>query len=137
VVAKVPVPLQVTLACDGVVDPDVSTAPSHVLVRVGPVTSEQVQQFRRVLHELVSTGLRTVVVDLTDLDEASGAIVFAVVVGAARKARSTGAELLVCCPPPSLRRAFGVAGLTEAPAEHTAEYSLVFAAASDSEAFAV
>lgn len=131
------VPVQVTVACDGVVDPSVSTAPAHVLVRVGPVTSEQVQQLRRLLHELVTTGPRTIVIDLTDMDVTTGAVVFAVIVGAARKARSTGAVIQVCCPPPSLRRAFGVAGLAEGSAGTTAAYSLVFTAPSAAEALAV
>jgi anti-anti-sigma regulatory factor len=131
------VPIQVTVDCAGDNDPSVAAAPLDVLVRVGTISSAQLQQLRRVLTELVASSSRSVVVDLADVDDANASNVFAVIVGAARKAKLTGASIRVCCSPANLRRSFAVAGLTEAPAEHTAAYSLVFDTAVDADALAV
>jgi anti-anti-sigma factor len=130
-------PIQVSVECTGDEDPSVAAAPLNVLIRVGAVSSAQIQQLRRVLSELVATLPRSVVIDLTSVDVTSASAVFAVIVGAARKAKSTGATIRVCCAPANLRRSFAVAGLTEAPAEHGAAYSLVFDTPVEADALAV
>jgi anti-anti-sigma regulatory factor len=131
------VPLQIVIDCDGVTDPSVIDAPLDVLVRIRSVSPAQVQQLRRVLHDLVRTTSRTVRIDLADVDELMAANVFAVVVGAARKAKTSGATVSVCCPPASLRRAFAVAGLADADPDHTAGHAYVFGTVTDDTAVAV
>jgi anti-anti-sigma regulatory factor len=130
------VPIQVTIDCAGDNDPSVAAAPLDVLVRVGTLSSAQLQQLRRVLNDLVASP-RAVVIDLSGVDHTNASNVFAVIVGAARKAKSTGTTVSVCCSPANLRRSFAVAGLTEAPAEHSAAYSLVFDTAVDADVVAV
>jgi anti-anti-sigma regulatory factor len=129
-----PDPLQITIACDGVTEPSVMNAPLDVVVRVGTVSSAQIQQLRRVLHELVRATPRCVLIDLSGVDDVNAANVFAVVVGAARKAKAAGAVISVCSPPASLRRSFAVAGLAEAPVEDAAGYSYSYVFGTDDDA---
>lgn len=131
------VPLQISVECDGVDDPSVVDAPLDVVVRVCTVSSAHIQQLRRVLHELVRTAPRSVLIDLAEVDAANASNVFAVVVGAARQAKTGGAVISVCSPPSSLRRSFAVAGLAEAPSDTASAYSLVFGTATESAALAV
>jgi anti-anti-sigma regulatory factor len=103
----------VTVQCQTDRDPDVEAAPQTVTVRPGELSADELQQLRRVLHALVTTGTRTVIVDLTQISQTRRTNVIAVLVGAARDARATGSTLLVHNAPADGRRALFVAGITE------------------------
>ena len=125
--------LHISITCDGVADPPVDSAPLDVVISVGRTTSDQVQQLRRVLHELVATAPRSVIVDMSAADPDNAAIVFAVIVSAHRKAKSAGSTIQIVNPPETIRRSFAVAGLPETTIDNNARYTLVFDTANASE----
>jgi anti-anti-sigma regulatory factor len=106
------------------IDPDLSAAPTHVVVRPGALTCDDVSQLRRVLHDLIGSAPRTVTVDLSDVDVVRRTNVVAVLVGAAREARSAQSTVRVYNPPLDQRRALFVAGIDEC-AHADAAYEVV------------
>ena len=106
--------MQVVVQCQPREDPDLSNAPGTVSIRPGTLTCDDVSQLRRLLHTLVSTSPRTVIVDLADVDVVRRTNVVAVLVGAAREARTTHSSIRVCNAPNDQRRACFVAGIDEA-----------------------
>jgi anti-anti-sigma regulatory factor len=105
--------VRMTVLCESHQDPELSGAPTDVQVRPGTLRTDDLQQLRRVLHALVTTAQRTVTVDLSEVDDVRRNNVVAVLVGAAREARTTGSVLRVYDPPADQRRALFVAGLEE------------------------
>jgi hypothetical protein len=117
--------VRITVQCQPDQDPLLDTAPAVVVVRPGLLGTDDLQQLRRVLHALVTTAPRTVTVDLSDLDDGRRSNVVAVLVGAARDARTTGSTITVHKPPIDQRRALFVAGIDAAPMVEEATYEIV------------
>ena len=117
--------MRVTVQCEPTEDPVLDNAPADVLVRPCVLGTDDLQQLRRVLHQLVTTTRRSITVDLSQIDELRRANVVAVLVGAAREARSTGTVLRVYAAPADLRRALFVAGLEEVFTLDEAVYEVI------------
>jgi anti-anti-sigma regulatory factor len=116
--------VQVIVQCEPDLDPDLSGAPSAVLVRPRDVERDNLQQLRRVLQTLVTTATRNVVIDLAEISVTRRANVVAVLVGAAREARKNGGMLQVINAPAEGARALFVAGIDE-PTDVDTSYEIV------------
>lgn len=103
--------MRIVVQCDPTEDPDLSNAPATVVVTPRDLASEDLQQLRRVLHTLVTSAPRIVVVDLSDVCAVRRTHVVAVLVGAAREARNLGSTVRVVNAPADASRALFVAGV--------------------------
>jgi anti-anti-sigma regulatory factor len=116
--------VRITVQCEPDHDPALDTAPSQVVVRPCEFGPDDLQQLRRLLHTLVTTSPREVTVDLADVDALRRTNVIAVLVGAAREARTMSSVIRVLNPPADSRRALFVAGVEET-ASGDAAYEIV------------
>ena len=117
--------MRVIVQCQPEIDPDLHGAPTSVLVRARALTCEELSQLRRVLHVLVTTRPRTVTVDLGNVDEERRTNVTAVLIGAAREARTKGSTMRVQSPPAEQRRALFVADIEEVGESDGSDYEVV------------
>ncbi len=117
--------MRIIVECQQGEDPDLASAPATVVVRPADLCGDDVQQLRRVLHALVTTPGRTVVVDLSDVCALRRTNVIAVLVGAAREARTARSALQVAHAPADGRRALFVAGVEEVAAILEPAYEVV------------
>jgi hypothetical protein len=111
--------------CEPTDDPVLDRAPADVLVRPCTLGTDDLQQLRRVLHQLVTTARRNVTVDLYQCDDIRRTNVVAVLVGAAREARLTGSTLRTYGAPDGGRHALFVAGIEEVGTVDEASYEVV------------
>ncbi|MFL6238287.1 MAG: STAS domain-containing protein [Actinomycetes bacterium] len=129
--------MRVVVQCKADEDPDIGNAPAVVVVRPCALEVDDLQQLRRILHALVTSANRTVIVELSDVDVVRRTNVIAILVGAARDARSTGSTLVVHNPPNDGRRALFVAGIDEIAQVEGPTYEIVVGTATDCEPLAV
>jgi anti-anti-sigma regulatory factor len=129
--------VQISVQCIPGQDPLLDSAPASVTVRPGTLSTDDLQQLRRILHMLVTTARRTVIVDLSDVDVVRRNNVVAVLVGAAREARRVGSSIRVHNPPADQRRALFVAGVDEVLPLDEPAYEICLGTTPDTEALAV
>ena len=122
--------MRIVVQCVPSGDPNLDQAPTAVIVRPCELETDDLQQLRRVLHTLVTTRQRHVVVDLSDVCALRRTNVVAVLVGAAREARTTRSTLHVYEPPADGRRALFVAGIEEVMTLPESAYEIVVGIAS-------
>jgi len=129
--------VRVLVQCVAAEDPDLERAPADVVVRPYDLEPDDLQQLRRVLRTLVTTAARTVIVDLSDVGELRRTNVVAILVGAAREARTTGSTLHVVNAPADGRHALFVAGIDDVSAVPAPAYEVSVGTAPLPEALAV
>jgi anti-anti-sigma regulatory factor len=122
--------VRILVQCDSSQDPNLEQAPADVIVRPCELETDDLQQLRRILHTLVTSRQRNVVVDLSDVSLLRRTNVVAVLVGAARDARMTRSTVQVYEPPADGRRALFVAGIEEVATLPESAYEIVVGIAS-------
>lgn len=117
--------VRITVQCEPTDDPVLDRAAADVLVRPCTLGTDDLQQLRRVLHQLVTTARRNITVDLCQCDDVRRTNVVAVLVGAAREARTTGSTLRTYGAPAGGRHALFVAGIEEVGSMDEASYEVI------------
>lgn len=116
--------MRIIVHCQPDEDPPLDAAPPSVLLRVGRLSTNDLQQLRRVLHTLVTTARRTVTVELAEGMADHPANVPAILVGAARTARATGSTIRVHSSSLGQRRLLAAAAIDEVAVVDDAEFTV-------------